>query len=62
MNRGTSTGQFILAAIWLALALFWYFVNNNVFVSLVWLTCAAVILILGLVKRKKEKAEEKENN
>ena len=58
MNRGTSTGQFFLSGLWILLALFWFFFNHNALVAAVWLAAAAVTLILGLVKRKKEKAGE----
>ena len=60
MRRGTSTGQFILAGIWVFLALFWFFVNKNVLVGCVWIAAACAVLIVGLVKRKQEKAEESE--
>jgi hypothetical protein len=62
MQRGTSTGQFILAGLWLLLSLYWYFVLNNVFVGTVWLLAAVIILILGFAKRKREKTEETKEN
>ena len=44
------------------MALFWFFFNHNAFVAAVWPAAAAVTLILGLVKRKKEKAEEQKED
>jgi phosphate starvation-inducible membrane PsiE len=50
-----STGFFVLAGTWILVALTWIFVSHNVVSGIIWLVCALVELVIGLVLRQKEK-------
>lgn len=60
MKRGTSTGAFILAGLWLILALIWYIPNRNIATGTVWFCAALIELVIALIQRKKEKDSDRQ--
>ncbi len=49
-----STGNLILAMIWILLSPIWFFTENRI-MGFIWLFGGIVELIFGLIRRKKEK-------
>ncbi len=50
----SSTGNIILAIIWILISSVW-FLSKNVAVGIIWLCGGIVELIIGLIRRNKEK-------
>ncbi|MDE7403662.1 MAG: hypothetical protein K2M81_01005 [Lachnospiraceae bacterium] len=50
----SSTGNLILAIIWILVSPLWFFTENTV-VGIIWLCGGIVELIVGLIRRNKEK-------
>lgn len=50
----SSTGNLILAIMWILASPLWFFIENTV-VGIIWLCAGIVELIIGLIRRKKEK-------
>lgn len=50
-----STGNLILAIMWILLSPLWFFVNRNTVMGTIWLLGGIVELIIGLLRRNKEK-------
>ncbi len=47
-------GNLILAIIWIFASSLWFFMENTV-MGIIWLSAGVVELIIGLIRRKKEK-------
>lgn len=50
----SSSGNLILAIIWILASPLWFFAENNV-VGIIWLCAGIIELIIGLIRRGKEK-------
>ena len=50
----SSTGNLILAIMWILVSPLWFFIENTV-VGIIWLCGGIVELIIGLIRRTKEK-------
>lgn len=50
----SSTGNLILAVMWILASPLWFFLNNTA-VGIIWLCGGIVELIIGLKRRSKEK-------
>ena len=53
-----STGNLILAIMWLLLSPLWFFIIENTVMGTIWLCAGIVSLIIGLIRRNKEKKGE----
>ena len=53
----SSTGNLILAIMWILISPLWFFVDNNV-VGIIWLCGGIFELIIGLIRRNKEKKDK----
>lgn len=51
----SSTGNIILAVLWIPGSLLWFFCAENPVVGIIWLCGGIVELVIALIRRKKEK-------
>lgn len=58
MKKINSTGNLILAIIWIPGSLLWFFGVRNTAVGIIWICAGIVELVIALIRRSKEKKKQ----
>lgn len=57
MKKMSSTGNFILAIMWILASPLWFFLVKNTAMGTIWLCGGIVELIIALIRRNEEKSK-----